>query len=96
MVPDRYWLSLDGVDRNRTATMLIVQAPVGWRQSLARLCWGLGKRAWVYFVHYIHLVRTDFDLLDECTNDPTPGRHVAGIQPSRARLANSSIWPIRM
>jgi len=36
MVLDRYWLSLDGVNRNRTATMLIVQAPVGWRQSLAR------------------------------------------------------------
>jgi hypothetical protein len=37
MVLDRYWLSLDGVNRNRTATMLIVQAPVGWRQSLARI-----------------------------------------------------------
>jgi len=36
MVLDRYWLSLDGVNRNRTATVLIVQAPVGWRQSLAR------------------------------------------------------------
>jgi len=36
MVLDRYWLSLDGVNRNRTATMLIVQAPVAWRQSLAR------------------------------------------------------------
>src|SRR5271157_1304330 len=37
MVLDRHWLSLDGVNRNRTATMLIVQAPAGWRQSLARL-----------------------------------------------------------
>jgi len=27
------------------------------------------------------LIRTDFDLLDECTNDPAPCRRVAGIQP---------------
>jgi len=33
-------------------------APTEWDIGL---CWGLGKRAWVYFVHYIHLVRTDFD-----------------------------------
>jgi|SRR5208337_2276126 len=37
MVLDRHWLSLDSVNRNRTATMLIVQAPVGWRQSLASI-----------------------------------------------------------
>jgi len=43
MVLDRYWLSLDGVNWNRTATMLIVQAPVGWRQSLARYLWVMEK-----------------------------------------------------
>ena len=57
-----------------------------------RPCWGLGKRAWVHFVHYIHLLRTDFDLLDKCTNDPTPGRHVASIQPLPKRPAGWSAW----
>ena len=36
MVLDRFWLSRHDVNRDGMATMLIVLASVGWRQSLAR------------------------------------------------------------
>ena len=66
MVLDRYWLSLDGVNRNRTATMLIVQAPVGWRQSLARFY--LYQPITPQYVSKAEVIRTDKETVEH------PGR----------------------